>query len=151
MGTQYNILDERYQTELDIGTFNIGLKGSEFIIMSDTGLNFLMISNLWNLTGAPEQDSMAVHQGQGSKTGQSVQIDLNRIPYKWYIGWSDIGSVCQKQNQISISGLIWYPNKRHFVRQSISDIVLKCPSEVGYHQQTFWYWCPPLLLGPPVT
>ncbi len=57
MGTQYNILDERYQTELDIGTFNIGLKGSASIIMSDIGLKvFFRMCNLWNLTGASEQD-----------------------------------------------------------------------------------------------
>jgi hypothetical protein len=56
-GTQFDLRDERYLTEPDIGihdigtepdigTSNIGLKGTDSDIMSDIGRNFLSISDI---------------------------------------------------------------------------------------------------------
>jgi hypothetical protein len=46
VGTYPNIRDQRYQTEPDIGTSDIGLKRAESDIISDIGINFYLISNI---------------------------------------------------------------------------------------------------------
>ncbi len=43
MGTYSDIRDQRYRTELDIGTSGIGLKRAESDIISDIGINFYPI------------------------------------------------------------------------------------------------------------
>ena len=48
MGTYSDIRDQRYRTELDIGTSNIGLKRAEYDIISDIGINFYPISDIQN-------------------------------------------------------------------------------------------------------
>ncbi len=46
MGTFSDIRDQRYRTELDIGTSDIGLKRAESDIISDIGINFYPICNI---------------------------------------------------------------------------------------------------------
>ncbi len=46
MSTLSDISDERYLTEPDIGTSDIGMKEMQSAIMLDMGLNFLPISNI---------------------------------------------------------------------------------------------------------
>ncbi len=46
MGTQSDIRDQRYRTEPDIGTSDIGLKSAESDIISDIGINFCPISDI---------------------------------------------------------------------------------------------------------
>ncbi len=46
MGTYSDIRDQRYWTELDIGTSDIGLKRAESDIVSDIGMNFYPISDI---------------------------------------------------------------------------------------------------------
>ncbi len=46
MGTYSDIRYQRYQTELDIGTSDIGLKRAESDIISDIGRNFYPISDI---------------------------------------------------------------------------------------------------------
>ncbi len=46
MGTNSDIRDQRYRTELDIGTSDIGLKRAESDIISDIGINFYAISDI---------------------------------------------------------------------------------------------------------
>ncbi len=46
MGTHSNIRDQRYRTEPDIGTSDIGLKSSKSDIISDIGINFCPISDI---------------------------------------------------------------------------------------------------------
>jgi hypothetical protein len=48
MGTKSDIGDERYHSESDTETFDIGLKVVESDIMSDIGVSFLPISNILN-------------------------------------------------------------------------------------------------------
>jgi hypothetical protein len=38
--TYYDIRDQRYRTEIDIGTSDIRLKRAEYDIISDIGINF---------------------------------------------------------------------------------------------------------------
>ncbi len=45
VGTQSDIRDQRYRTEPDIGTSDIGLKSAESDIISDIGRNFSPISD----------------------------------------------------------------------------------------------------------
>jgi hypothetical protein len=44
--TQSDIRDQRYRTEPDIGTSDIGLKSAESDIISDIGINFCPISDI---------------------------------------------------------------------------------------------------------
>jgi hypothetical protein len=44
IGGHFDIRDQRYRTELDIGTSDIGLKRAESDIISDIGINFYPIS-----------------------------------------------------------------------------------------------------------
>jgi hypothetical protein len=46
VGTYSDIRDQRYQTELDIGTSDIGLKRAESDIILDIGINFYPISDI---------------------------------------------------------------------------------------------------------
>ncbi len=46
MGTQSDIRDQRYRTEPDIGTSDIGLKCAEADIMLDIGIKFCPISDI---------------------------------------------------------------------------------------------------------
>ncbi len=46
MGTYSDIRDQRYRTELDIGTSDIGLKRAESDIILDIGINFYSIFNI---------------------------------------------------------------------------------------------------------
>jgi hypothetical protein len=46
VGIYSDIRDQRYQTELDIGTSDIGLKRAESDIISDIGINFYPISDI---------------------------------------------------------------------------------------------------------
>ncbi len=46
MGTYSDIRDQRYRTELDIGTSDIGLKKAESDIISDIRINFDPISDI---------------------------------------------------------------------------------------------------------
>ncbi len=46
MGTFSDIRDQRYRTELDIGTSDIGLKRAESDIISDIKINFYPISEI---------------------------------------------------------------------------------------------------------
>jgi hypothetical protein len=46
VGTYSDIHDQRYGTELDIGTSDIGLKREESDIISDIGINFYPISDI---------------------------------------------------------------------------------------------------------
>jgi hypothetical protein len=46
VGTYSDIRDQRYWTELDIGTSDIGLKRAESDILSDIGINFYPISDI---------------------------------------------------------------------------------------------------------
>ncbi len=46
MGTYSDIRDQRYRTELDIGTSDIGLKRAESYIISDIGINFYPICDI---------------------------------------------------------------------------------------------------------
>jgi hypothetical protein len=46
VGTYSDIGDQRYWTELDIGTSDIGLKRAESDIISDFGINFYPISDM---------------------------------------------------------------------------------------------------------
>ncbi len=45
-GTYSDMRDQRYWTELDIGTSDIGLKRAESDIISDIGINFYLISDI---------------------------------------------------------------------------------------------------------
>ncbi len=47
MGTQSDIRDQRYRTDPDIGTSDIGLKCLESDIISDIGINFFPISYVY--------------------------------------------------------------------------------------------------------
>ncbi len=49
MGPYSDIRDQRYRTELDIGTSDIGLKRAEFDIISDIGINFYAIPDIRHL------------------------------------------------------------------------------------------------------
>jgi hypothetical protein len=46
VGTQSDIRDQRYRTEPDIGTFDIGLKFVKSDIMSDIGIIFCLTSDI---------------------------------------------------------------------------------------------------------
>jgi hypothetical protein len=46
VGTYSDIRDQRYRTELDIETSDIGLKRAESDITSDIGINFYPISDI---------------------------------------------------------------------------------------------------------
>ncbi len=46
MGTSSDIRDQRYRTELDIRTSDIGLKRVESDIISDIGINFYPLSDI---------------------------------------------------------------------------------------------------------
>jgi hypothetical protein len=46
VGTYSDIRDQRFRTELDIGTSDIGLKRAESNIISDIGINFYQISDI---------------------------------------------------------------------------------------------------------
>ncbi len=46
MGTQSDIRDQRYWTEPDIGTSDIGLKSAESDIISDIGIKFCVIFDI---------------------------------------------------------------------------------------------------------
>jgi hypothetical protein len=46
VGTYSDIRDQRYRTELDIGTNDIGLKRAESDIISDIGIRFYPISDI---------------------------------------------------------------------------------------------------------
>jgi hypothetical protein len=46
VGTYSDICDQRYRTELDFGTSDIGLKRAEFDIISDIGINFYPVSDI---------------------------------------------------------------------------------------------------------
>jgi hypothetical protein len=48
VGTYSDIRDQRYRTELDIGTSDIGLKRAESDIILDIGINFYPISDIRN-------------------------------------------------------------------------------------------------------
>ncbi len=45
MGTYSDIRDQRYRTELDIGTSDIGLKRAKSDNISEVGINFYPISD----------------------------------------------------------------------------------------------------------
>jgi hypothetical protein len=46
VGTQADIRDQRYRTEPDIGTSDIGLKSAESDIISEIGIHFCPISDI---------------------------------------------------------------------------------------------------------
>ncbi len=49
VATQSDISDQRYRTQPDIGTSDIGLKSAESDIISDFGINFSLISDIRHL------------------------------------------------------------------------------------------------------
>ncbi len=102
MGTYSDIRDQRYRTELDIGTSDIGLKRSESDIISDIGISFYPISEIRHpLIYSPAQRlrSKALACENKGLGFESCRCDNIRFGY-WIPEWT----------QMSISELFRYRN-----------------------------------------
>jgi hypothetical protein len=119
VGTHSDIRDQRYRTEPDIGTSDIGLKSSKSDIISDIGINFCPISNIQLHYGNPRSAVVSclvfVMKVVSSKPVRRMMCQLNLLGStgKYFlildIGISDIdlvryrnGSLCRYRNYSDI-------------------------------------------------
>ncbi len=91
--------DQRYRTELDIGTSIIGLKRAESDIISDIGINFYPISNVRH------PNSIKLAQWLRSKAFACVNKSLRIVSY-----WCDKYFWISEWTQMSMSELFRYRN-----------------------------------------